>query len=218
MRQLAKNLLTIIALAASACSAGGTAEEDIGETTAALDAHCVAGPPPTAVLTGSCAAGVCASDPYCCSTAWDGICVGEYQAACGVEGDHYLTVSLYSVTECLALLGPALNTSACFGRIHFHFTPTSCGLYTIRPSDNPNTCLTVPAAAALIPVVEAPCIGSGGLNQLWEVEPRGDGTFRLIPHFATWLSLDVFGGNPLPPATVGVFNSNGNFNQIFRIN
>jgi hypothetical protein len=37
-------------------------------------------------LTGSCdacVAKVCASDSYCCSTAWDGQCVGEVGSACG---------------------------------------------------------------------------------------------------------------------------------------
>ncbi|HSO37145.1 MAG TPA: hypothetical protein VLT33_31685 [Labilithrix sp.] len=30
-----------------------------------------------------CATSLCAADPYCCSTAWDGTCVGEVTSICG---------------------------------------------------------------------------------------------------------------------------------------
>jgi hypothetical protein len=39
-----------------------------------------------AALVGGCdpcANNVCASDPYCCSTEWDSICVGEVGSICG---------------------------------------------------------------------------------------------------------------------------------------
>ena len=34
---------------------------------------------------GECAAQVCAVDPFCCTVAWDGLCVGEAEAICGLE-------------------------------------------------------------------------------------------------------------------------------------
>ncbi|HLT39959.1 MAG TPA: hypothetical protein VK034_26945, partial [Enhygromyxa sp.] len=58
-----------------------------------------AGPEPTPVMAGDCCttdsspgcsdsgvqACVCAGDPYCCTTAWDGICVNEVELfGCGV--------------------------------------------------------------------------------------------------------------------------------------
>lgn len=33
--------------------------------------------------TAGCAASICATDPYCCTTAWDSICVGEVASICG---------------------------------------------------------------------------------------------------------------------------------------
>jgi hypothetical protein len=36
-----------------------------------------------ATTCGDCAATVCAADPYCCNTAWDGICVSEAAQLCG---------------------------------------------------------------------------------------------------------------------------------------
>ena len=32
-----------------------------------------------------CATALCAADPYCCSTTWDGTCVGEVTAICGLS-------------------------------------------------------------------------------------------------------------------------------------
>ena len=48
--------------------------------------QCVSG---TALVNGcdsaqaNCVSTICASDPYCCSTSWDSICVGEVQSICG---------------------------------------------------------------------------------------------------------------------------------------
>lgn len=36
-----------------------------------------------AAACDSCAQDICASDPYCCQTAWDSICVGETTSICG---------------------------------------------------------------------------------------------------------------------------------------
>src|SRR5262249_55279387 len=33
-----------------------------------------------------CAAKICGVDPYCCTTAWDSICVGEVQSVCNQTG------------------------------------------------------------------------------------------------------------------------------------
>src|SRR4029453_8138066 len=35
----------------------------------------------------ACCAQVCAADPFCCETAWDGICVGEALSMCGNCGN-----------------------------------------------------------------------------------------------------------------------------------
>jgi len=62
-----------------ACGSGGSSNVGSGscthnvcDTGAALDGAC-----------DSCAASVCAEDPYCCTTEWDSICVGEVDQFCG---------------------------------------------------------------------------------------------------------------------------------------
>ena len=35
----------------------------------------------------SCITSICASDPYCCNTQWDDICVGEVTSICGINWD-----------------------------------------------------------------------------------------------------------------------------------
>jgi len=35
----------------------------------------------------SCAAQICDADPYCCNTAWDGVCVSEVNSVCGLSCD-----------------------------------------------------------------------------------------------------------------------------------
>ena len=54
------------------CEAPPTCGHDICEEGEALDASC-----------GDCAAQICAVDPFCCSSGWDSICVGEVQSVCG---------------------------------------------------------------------------------------------------------------------------------------
>src|SRR6185312_2457741 len=51
---------------------GDTCAHPICSTGSELDGTC-----------DSCAAQVCAADDYCCSTAWDSICVGEVGSVCG---------------------------------------------------------------------------------------------------------------------------------------
>ncbi|MFT3695497.1 MAG: S53 family peptidase [Kofleriaceae bacterium] len=51
---------------------GGTCDHPICSTGGALDGTC-----------DSCAAEVCAADDYCCTNAWDSICVGEVSSVCG---------------------------------------------------------------------------------------------------------------------------------------
>lgn len=48
--------------------------------TGCCEAHTTPGCDDTGLM--SC---VCATDPYCCSTAWDAVCVGEAQSLCGVS-------------------------------------------------------------------------------------------------------------------------------------
>lgn len=61
---------------AGVCMGGGgggsTCAHPICSTGTELDGSC-----------DSCAAQVCAADGYCCSTAWDSICVGEVSSVCG---------------------------------------------------------------------------------------------------------------------------------------
>jgi cysteine-rich repeat protein len=61
------------------CSAGCVIE---GPTECIHD-QCVAGGPLDPGLCGPCVAQVCAVDSYCCTTAWDDICVGEVASICG---------------------------------------------------------------------------------------------------------------------------------------
>jgi hypothetical protein len=55
---------------------------------------------------GSCVASICAADPYCCSTAWDGLCVSEARTNCGSlrcsESDGACAHSLCSAGGSLA--------------------------------------------------------------------------------------------------------------------
>jgi hypothetical protein len=52
-------------------------------TTSCAHPECVTGTALTAACS-SCAATVCASDAYCCSTSWDGACVTEAKSWCGL--------------------------------------------------------------------------------------------------------------------------------------
>ncbi len=51
---------------------GGTCAHPICSTGAELDGSC-----------DTCAGDICAQDSYCCTTAWDSICVGEVSSICG---------------------------------------------------------------------------------------------------------------------------------------
>ncbi len=51
---------------------GGTCGHPICSTGAALDGSC-----------DTCAGNICAQDSYCCTTAWDSVCVGEVSSICG---------------------------------------------------------------------------------------------------------------------------------------
>jgi hypothetical protein len=51
---------------------GGTCAHPICSTGGTLDPNC-----------NSCAAQICAVDDYCCTNAWDSICVGEVKSVCG---------------------------------------------------------------------------------------------------------------------------------------
>jgi hypothetical protein len=65
------------------CSGGGSSSSSGsgGESTCA-HAECATG---TKLVSGCdpCATKICSTDPYCCSTAWDSICVGEVTSVCG---------------------------------------------------------------------------------------------------------------------------------------
>jgi hypothetical protein len=39
---------------------------------------------PLNAMCDPCVAALCEADPYCCTTGWDGICVGEVATVCGV--------------------------------------------------------------------------------------------------------------------------------------
>jgi hypothetical protein len=54
------------------CTGGGTCAHSICSSGSSLDSSC-----------DPCAGQVCAQDDYCCSTAWDSICVGEVGSICG---------------------------------------------------------------------------------------------------------------------------------------
>jgi hypothetical protein len=45
---------------------------------------CAQGPPLVAACD-PCASKICATDPFCCGTSWDGICVGEVASVCGLS-------------------------------------------------------------------------------------------------------------------------------------
>jgi hypothetical protein len=57
---------------ADAGGGGGTCSHPICSSGGALTSGC-----------DPCATQICASDPYCCSTLWDNICVGEVSSICG---------------------------------------------------------------------------------------------------------------------------------------
>jgi hypothetical protein len=61
---------------------GGAKDSGGGGTTTCAHAICSSG---TMLASGCdpCATKVCASDSYCCNTAWDSICVGEVKSVCG---------------------------------------------------------------------------------------------------------------------------------------
>ena len=74
----------------------------VGEVTSICGLSCSAPPPPTDGGTSTCTHPICASggplvsgcepcagtlcaqDPYCCTTAWDGTCVNEVASVCGL--------------------------------------------------------------------------------------------------------------------------------------
>jgi len=59
------------------CSeATGTCAHNMCSTGAALANSCDS-------AKSNCVATICASDPYCCSTSWDSVCVGEVASMCG---------------------------------------------------------------------------------------------------------------------------------------
>ena len=73
----------------------------VGEVTSICQKSCTAPPPQDAGSGGTCSHGICSSglplvvscdpcatqvcaqDPYCCGTAWDGTCVNEVTSICG---------------------------------------------------------------------------------------------------------------------------------------
>ncbi|MBV1859771.1 MAG: hypothetical protein KUG77_15270, partial [Nannocystaceae bacterium] len=71
------------------CAASGTCCDDYADVCSPLPAapscahdECIQG----ATLTSACdpcVTSICAVDPYCCSTYWDSICVGEVSSVCG---------------------------------------------------------------------------------------------------------------------------------------
>lgn len=54
------------------CDAPSACDHEICQEGGPLDASC-----------DSCAASICAQDPFCCSSGWDSICVAEVQSICG---------------------------------------------------------------------------------------------------------------------------------------
>lgn len=73
----------------------------VGEVASICGLDCTAPPPPDAgpstcahptcaaggpLVSGCepCAGTLCAQDPYCCTTAWDGTCVNEVASVCGI--------------------------------------------------------------------------------------------------------------------------------------
>ncbi|UQA62117.1 hypothetical protein [Polyangium aurulentum] len=58
--------------AADCGSCGGTCDHDTCTTGGPLDPSC-----------DKCTAAICAVDPFCCTSAWDGICVNQVQTVCG---------------------------------------------------------------------------------------------------------------------------------------
>jgi hypothetical protein len=60
-----------------ACPAG-TCGHSLCSTGVKLTSGCDVPP-----ASSSCVASICAVDPYCCSTSWDGLCVGEVASVCG---------------------------------------------------------------------------------------------------------------------------------------
>lgn len=63
-----------VAEAATICQVGCDCAHAPCDTGMALAATC-----------DPCVAAICAADPYCCDSDWDGICVGEMATVCGVQ-------------------------------------------------------------------------------------------------------------------------------------
>ncbi len=61
---------------------GSDVAPDAGGPAACTHAICATGDGLVAACD-PCATKLCAADPYCCSTAWDGTCVGEVSSICG---------------------------------------------------------------------------------------------------------------------------------------
>ena len=86
------------------CGAGATCTA-AGTCTASGCAHalCVAGPP-LALTCDPCVTQICASDAYCCNSAWDSICLGAVGSVC----KHPCT-PIGGCTHPVCSAGPALN-------------------------------------------------------------------------------------------------------------
>jgi hypothetical protein len=79
------------------CSPGNWQQSCVDKVATVCDAVCGAPKPSTcahsvcttgaklAVSCNLCVAQICAVDPYCCSTSWDNICVGEVATECGLS-------------------------------------------------------------------------------------------------------------------------------------
>jgi hypothetical protein len=85
-------VFSALALATWACSStpaeraepGSAAQRLEGDDASGSCAHpiCATGVG-LAPACDPCATALCAADPYCCTTAWDGTCVGEVTSICG---------------------------------------------------------------------------------------------------------------------------------------
>lgn len=64
--------------AAPAAPPGATCAHDVCEAGEALSEGC-----------NSCVTDICAVDPFCCETAWDGICIDEVYLVCGSSACGY---------------------------------------------------------------------------------------------------------------------------------
>lgn len=57
-------------------------EQDLAETTCG-HSICETGPAVSSTCD-TCVVNICSRDPFCCTTSWDGICVGEVSSVCGL--------------------------------------------------------------------------------------------------------------------------------------